>query len=71
MRPGGALVPYRRAGRPAIDDACATGRIVATRPASARGVSGAKARNDGENSRDQQGSHTAFLPLPIETLAQA
>jgi hypothetical protein len=63
MSPGRALVPYRGAGTPAVDDACTTGRIMATGPASVCGVSGANAGNDGEKSRDQKGFHTLFLLL--------
>ena len=63
MSPGGALVPYGGAGPPAIDDACTTARTVATGPTPVCGVSGANAGNDGEKSRDQQGSHTALLLL--------
>jgi hypothetical protein len=58
MSPGGALVPCDGAGTPAVDDACTTGRTVATGPASACGVSGANAGNDGKKSRDQKGFHT-------------
>ena len=61
MSPGRAFVPYRGAGTPAVDDACTTGRTMATGPASVCGVSGANAGNDGEKSRDQKGSHTALL----------
>jgi hypothetical protein len=61
MSPGRALVPYGRAGTPAIDDACSSGRTMATGPASVCGVSGANAGNDGEKSRDQKGSHTTLL----------
>jgi hypothetical protein len=64
MRPGRALVQYGRAGTPAVDDAGATGRAMATGPASVRGVSGTNAGNDGEKSRDQKGSHTALLFWP-------
>jgi hypothetical protein len=63
MSPGRALVPYRGAGPPAVDDACTTGRSMATGPASVCGVSGANAGNDGEKSRDQKRSHTALLLL--------
>ena len=65
MSPGRALVPYGGAGTPAVDDACAAGRTMATRPASVCGVSvsGANAGNDGEKSRDQKGSHAALLLL--------
>jgi hypothetical protein len=71
MSPGRALVPYGRAGTPAIDDACSTGRTMATGPASVCGASGANAGNDGEKSREQKGSHTVLLLLPIATLAEA
>jgi hypothetical protein len=63
MSPGRALVPYGRAGTPAVDDACTTGRTMATGPASVRGASGANVGNDGEKNRDQKGSHTALLLL--------
>jgi hypothetical protein len=63
MSPGRALVPYRGAGPPAVDDACTTGRSMATGPASVCGVSGANAGNDGEKSHDQKRSHTALLLL--------
>jgi hypothetical protein len=63
MNPGRALVPYGSAGAPAVDDACTTGRSMATGPASVCGVSGANAGNDGEKSRDQKRSHTARLLL--------
>jgi hypothetical protein len=61
MSRGRALVPYGRAGTPAVDDACTLGRSMATGPASVCGVSGANAGNDGEKSRDQKRSHTALL----------
>jgi hypothetical protein len=67
MSLGRALVPYGRAGTPAIDDACSTGRTMATGPASVCGVSGTNAGNDGEKSRDQIGSHTVLLLLPLAT----
>jgi hypothetical protein len=64
MSPGRTLViPYGSAGAPAVDDACATGRIMATGPASICGARRANAWNDGEKSRDQKGSHTNFLLL--------
>jgi len=63
MSPGRTLVPYAGAGTPAIDDACTTGRTMATGPASICGTGGANAWNDGEKSRDQKGSHTALLLL--------
>ena len=63
MSPGGTLVPYGGAGTPAVDDACTTGRTMATGPASVCGVGGADAGNDGEKSCDQKGSHTALLLL--------
>jgi hypothetical protein len=63
MSRGRALVPYGGAGTPAIDDACTAGRTIATGPASACGVSGANAGNDGEKSCDQKGFHTALLLL--------
>jgi hypothetical protein len=70
MRPGRALVPYGAAGPPAIDDACTTARTVATGPTSVCSVSGANAGNDGEKSRDQQGSHTALLLLADSNACQ-
>jgi hypothetical protein len=63
MSPGRTLVPYEGAGTPAVDDACTTGRIMATGAASVCGANGADAWNDGEKSRDQKGSHTALLLL--------
>jgi hypothetical protein len=63
MSLGRALVPYGGAGTPAVDDACTSGRTMATRPACVCGVSGANAGNDGEKSRDQKGSHTANPPF--------
>jgi hypothetical protein len=64
MRPGRTLVQYGRAGTPTVDDAGATGRAMATGPASVHGVRGTNAGNDGEKSRDQKGSHTALLFWP-------
>src|SRR2546430_17633769 len=60
VSPGRALVPYRRAGTPAMHDTRAAGRSVTAGPASVCGVSGGNHRNDGEMSRDQKGLH--FLP---------
>jgi hypothetical protein len=61
MSPGRALVPYARAGTPAVNDTGTTGRTVAAGPASVRGVSGAdNIGNDGEKSRDQKGSHISL-----------
>lgn len=64
MSPGRALVQNGRAGAPAVDDAGATGRAMATGPASICGLSGTNAGNDAEKSRDQKGSHTALLFWP-------
>jgi hypothetical protein len=47
---GGALVPYRRAGTPAIDDASAIRRTMATRAASVCGMGRA---DDGEAAGEQ------------------
>jgi hypothetical protein len=63
-----ALVPYPRAGSPAVDDACAAGRAVATGTAFVCGASRANAVQGGEKQRDQTGSHClahwlAFLSL--------
>jgi hypothetical protein len=55
--PGRALVPYRRTGAPAVDDACTARRTMTTGPAPVRGAGRAKAGNDDEKSRDQKGSH--------------
>jgi hypothetical protein len=63
MSAGRTLVPCGGAGSPAVDDACTTGRTMATGPASVCGVSGANAGNDGKKSRDQKGLHTALLRL--------
>ena len=63
MSPGRALVPYARAGTPAVNDTGTTGRTVTAGPASVCGVgvSGAdNTGNDGEKSRDQKGSHISL-----------
>jgi hypothetical protein len=67
--PGRALVPYRRTGAPAVDDACTARRTTTTRAAAVRGAGRAKAGNDDEKSRDQKGSHLLsskplLLPRP-------
>jgi hypothetical protein len=67
MSAGRALVPHGRAGTPAVDDACTTGRIMATGPASVCGASGANVGNDGEKSRDQKSSHSALLLVDSNT----
>jgi hypothetical protein len=61
MSPGGALVPYARAGTPAVNDTGTTGRTMTAGPASVGGVSGAdNTGNNGEKSRDQKGSHISL-----------
>ena len=60
MSPGRALVPYARAGTPAIHDTRAAGRGVTARPTSVCGTSGANHSNDGEKYRDQKGSHISL-----------
>jgi hypothetical protein len=60
MSPGGALVPYGRAGTPAIHDTGTAGGSVTAGPASVRRVRRANNRNDGEKSCDQKGSHISL-----------
>ena len=61
MSPGRTLVPYARAGTPAVDDTGTTGRTVTAGPAPVCGVSGAdNTGNNGEKSRDQKGSHSSL-----------
>ena len=57
MSPGWALVPYAGASPPAIHDTRAAGRSVTAWTASVGGDSGANNWDDGEKSRDQNGSH--------------
>jgi hypothetical protein len=62
MGPGRALVPYARAGTPAVNDTGTTGRTVTAGPASVCGISGAdnNTGNNDEKSRDQKGSHISL-----------
>jgi hypothetical protein len=72
MSPGRALVPYRRAGTPAIHDAGTAGGSVTAGPASVRRVRRDNNWNDGEKSCDQKGSH--ILPrsrAALETSARS
>jgi hypothetical protein len=60
MSAGRALVPYGRAGTPAIHDTGTAGGRVTAGPASGRRFRRDNNWNDGEKSCDQKGSHISL-----------